>query len=708
MNNLEINLIASAVTSYIQKKFAFDSVLLPILTSAVLNGLLAASLAVKSFDYNEISWINVYFCIAAILCSYLCYKLRNIIFDKFINNSRRIKTSVYSAPESVAFDTKKYYTIEVQYMPTILCIQKFISLRPAFFKNNVNKKLIIMNNDKYYVYGSPVYFNDTIHNVSGYLTTVYTELTDRANNSITNRLFFTLHIELIDGAENMTCYVAQIEDFIAYQEKYGDVVSLNYYKILNRNIVQHTFFNKSVDEWSANLIELKNEFFSPHRDSLFAIMENKCRAKDIDCWNNLILYGPPGTGKSSFVNRMAIKLKMNIISVNLSLYIDKKKELYAIFHGQEFNLPLQDIKQNVAKNAIIILEEFDQCITKLLQIEKVHQFKEQLLDKFFDNKMHSISKLTELNENANANLDKIPSRSQESKLNEINCDIQQLIKNMSEDNKSEILRIGDLLELFQGPITVKDRIIVATTNHFDKIEHALPALFRAGRLTPLKFSYLDWAALNELCMYYFNNTLSCDEIPIRVATSQLIELAVKHRAIESDFLAFQHELIETIAAKNNETNIAPKQWTQPVYATSLTPEHNEQVNNPPANDSILPAVNHREIESNSVKNNETNNKPNQWTQPVYVASLTPEQVNRAAPVDSSIAAVNHREIESSSAKNNEVDAAPKHWARPIYRPGKTDGLAKAEDYEKSLLNQKWNYNSLKEIEFVENGFSQNI
>ena len=113
------------------------------------------------------------------------------------------------------------------------------------------------------------------------------------------------------------------------------------YKILSNNLVEYAFYENNITKWTTDVDKLQNEFFSEHKDYLFSIMNNKISndTQTDNSWNNMVLYGPPGTGKSSFVYRAAVLLKMDIVSLDLSMYMDKKRELFALFHNQEFALP---------------------------------------------------------------------------------------------------------------------------------------------------------------------------------------------------------------------------------------------------------------------------------------------------------------------------------------------------------------------------------
>ena len=335
------------------------------------------------------------------------------------------------------------------------------------------------------------------------------------------------------------------------------------------------------------------------------------------------------TGKSSFINRIGTILKRSILSVDISLYLDKKKDLYSLFHGQEFSLPDSDKKYNI-NNFIIILEEFDNCIDKLVNLEKIYKFKSDLISSHFEQKQKDILSKMEyveesesenensedkdrgldiddiegnaMNELMNNNLDDECSnignllmennhkplnskefngiitqtemnkerkpnikkkykkldnknymknikkdvdknRSFDNNIGVIDRDITNIIKTNNDEMKADTLRLSDLLELFQGPVQIKDRLIIATTNHYDKIKHTLPALFRHGRLTPLKFDYLDWNTLNLLCIYYFDKKMKHHPIDVNISTSQIIELAIKHSLSNNSFIEFENELL---------------------------------------------------------------------------------------------------------------------------------------------------------------------
>lgn len=291
------------------------------------------------------------------------------------------------------------------------------------------------------------------------------------------------------------------------------------------------------------------------------------------------------THNSSFVYRTSMTLKMNIVSVDLSLYLNKKKELYSLFHNQEYSLPnalAKEPKQPALNNCIIVLEEFDTSIEKLLDIESIFKYKDILKRNYLDLKNKEIKKKALSFSNADdSNIadDHVPAggdddyeaymekimlkdgydtrnnnvlesaknsileqRDQSNELNSINMELNNIIKSMDDDNRSNILRVSDLLELFQGPVPILGRLIIATTNNFYNIKEKIPALFRSGRMSAIEFKYLDWLTLNKLTEYYFKQKMTLEPFKISIPTSQIVEMSIKYALDENMFKNFQDEL----------------------------------------------------------------------------------------------------------------------------------------------------------------------
>lgn len=441
----------------------------------------------------------------------------------------------------------------------IKLVYKFIKLHPDMFDNKVGYRLINYKDDIFAIYSSDLHFYDCIHDVHGTIMTNYT-----INKS---EIDFQFQIKLIENA-NSKSYLEKLEKYIKNQSKIGNTVDLNFYKIMNNSLITHNFYKNELSQWQTDCIDIENGYFSNHKDFIFSIMKNKLEynINTSNSWNNMILEGVPGVGKSSLIYRIAMLLKRNIISIDLVLYLDKKKELYSIFHGNEFKLPNDDTKVYNSENCIIVLEEFDNTIEKLVELEKLYNLKMKLINNSQRTKEQNLNKQiieqnTELDDNKLSNENYLSSqkkviddnRNFDNSLHSINNDINNIIQIHKEFHKKDILRLGDLLELFQGAIPVKDRIVIGTTNHFERIKTYIPELFRNGRMTPIRFDYLDWKSFTDLCKYYFNCELQCKPFEITIPTSQLIELAMKHQLTDCNINKFKEE----IDSLQNKINVKP-------------------------------------------------------------------------------------------------------------------------------------------------------
>ena len=490
-----------------------------------------------------------------------------------------------------------YYKIDISGIPSYInTVQKFMQLHPEFFRTNVNKKMIyIHDNSIYHVYSDPVIFKDIIHNTKGFIQTSFSP----ENKEFT----MILNIKTIQKSTSVhNCYIKQIEAYVLDQSKNGDRVELHYNKILSDNMVKHCFYTQSFGQWEQDVKILKDEFFLPGKDRLLSIINSKTNTERIgnttNSWNNLILSGPYGSGKSSFIYRVSMMLKLNIVSIDLSLFLNKKKELYALMYGQEFCLPNSTVKEPALNNCIIALEELDTAIEKLIDIENIFKYKDILkkdylrtknkelkeqamafaqksddheIDEEIKNDLKNISKPVKvMAENyedflqqemlqdgidlksgriGKDKMDIFSKRSHDNELNSINLELDNIIKAMDTDNKSNILRMSDLLELFSPSSPVKGRIIIGTTNHLAKMKKTIPPLFRAGRLTNIEFSYLDWKSLNQLAQYYFGKTMTVNKFVVNIPTSEVVEMAVKfslgdEEDKEANFDTFEQELLE--------------------------------------------------------------------------------------------------------------------------------------------------------------------
>jgi hypothetical protein len=306
---------------------------------------------------------------------------------------------------------------------------------------------------------------------------------------------------------NAKSYLDQMSDYINEYNTNEGIIELTFTKLLKTCVLRTNLFKGKLVDLNAENIELYNSYFHKNKHIINDFMNNKT------AYNNIILYGPGGTGKSKLIYVCARLFKCNVLSIDLSLYINNKTDLFLIFAGCriDYNVPnnrYSDYKKYVYggfadEKIIIVLEEIDYAIDLIIK--------------------HENSMTTETN-----TLDK---------------------KTDIIDDKSDTLHLSDLLELFQSIVPYSNRHIFATTNNLDKVKDIIPPLFRAGRLTPICHTFIEWNELIQICNYYYNEMLTLEPVNINIPTSQIIEDITQFKLSNKTFKEFEKHLDIILAIK---------------------------------------------------------------------------------------------------------------------------------------------------------------
>lgn len=269
---------------------------------------------------------------------------------------------------------------------------------------------------------------------------------------------------------------------------------------------------------------------------------------------NLLLHGPPGTGKSSFAYRVAMTLRRDIISMDLTKY-PNRYVIDKLMHGY-INICLTNGFMINPCRLVYVFDEFDRTIEFLIAA----QDKEK---RVFESKLKAMSAGNGIAALLCGNTGKSKSGGRKSRESgDSDCEADDLTIPSEFDSSatdpsitaiaSQLLTIKDLLEIFQGVVDVNGRLIFAMTNHFDKIKAECPALFRPGRLTPVYFGYIGKETLCEIVEYYFKQPLSdsdLDSMPgeFKIPTSEVIEQAIYFSTTANDYSRFLKWLISRCA-----------------------------------------------------------------------------------------------------------------------------------------------------------------
>ena len=260
------------------------------------------------------------------------------------------------------------------------------------------------------------------------------------------------------------------------------------------------------DRWTETPFEstrnFNNLFFDKKENTLMKIdffINNKkwYYDKGIPYSLGIGIHGPPGTGKTSFIKALANKTGRHIISISLKL-AKTKKDLYSTFFEDRYN-------DNNEKNSIgfdkkiIVFEDID-CIGDIV-LAREHKKNKNINNS--SNDLLSILKTIKSVSNEHSSTSKIESESK----TESNTDSDFSVKDcqISTIGKEEELTLDDILDLWDGIRETPGRIMILSSNHYDKLD---PALKRPGRIdVTLELSYTSRQIISEIYEHLFEEKI---------------------------------------------------------------------------------------------------------------------------------------------------------------------------------------------------------
>ena len=222
----------------------------------------------------------------------------------------------------------------------------------------------------------------------------------------------------------------------------------------------------------------------------------------------IALYGSPGTGKTSFIKAIATLLSRHIISISLSR-IKTKKQLYDFYYETQYN-NANDKNAIGFDKKIIVFEDID-CVGDVVLSRK---------QKSITDELHSID-----SDNFSDIDDLIPPpKTPEDKVKyEIAKVAKYMVKNMNDgkggvssilstSNSNENITLDDILNLWDGIRENTGRIMIITTNHYDKLD---PALIRPGRIDiGLNLENASRNIISEMYLHYYGQPIDPNDLAL--------------------------------------------------------------------------------------------------------------------------------------------------------------------------------------------------
>ena len=210
------------------------------------------------------------------------------------------------------------------------------------------------------------------------------------------------------------------------------------------------------------------------------MVKNRYYDKGIPYSLGIGLHGPPGTGKTSFIKALANYTNRHVIIISLKM-IKTKNQLEQFFFENKYN-------NNNEYNSI----SWDK---KILVFEDIDCIGDIVLSR--EDKDKKIKKIKDTKININNDTVKV------SNVIETICGLNEISTVTTQ--KEHLITLDDILNLWDGIIETPGRILIISSNHYNKLD---PALVRPGRIDIThELSNASHNTISEIYSHLFNSKI---------------------------------------------------------------------------------------------------------------------------------------------------------------------------------------------------------
>lgn len=217
------------------------------------------------------------------------------------------------------------------------------------------------------------------------------------------------------------------------------------------------------------------------------------------------LHGPPGTGKTSFIKALATMLNRHIVSMSLSR-IKTKKQLQDFYYETQYS-NVNDKNAVGFDKKIMVFEDID-CVGEIVMKRKSQP-------EIIEMPLCDDAEDLDIDEPLPGSTE--PSIVQKQIKREISKAAKYVTNQMMSDSKQgpfaqDKLTMDDILNLWDGIREDTGRILIVTTNHYDKLD---PALIRPGRIDiPIHLDNASRASISEMYEHYYGEQMDPNDLEV--------------------------------------------------------------------------------------------------------------------------------------------------------------------------------------------------